>query len=77
MPDVNVTWTPTEIIIKTILYRTMFLRQKTVKQVFPKRSNEKILPMFDDYPFCLSRSLQGSFHPFCMGIEMIKIFSFK
>ena len=28
-------------------------------------------------PICLSRSLQGALHSFCVGIEMIKIFRFK
>ena len=28
-------------------------------------------------PICLSRSLKGIFHRFCMGIEIIKSFSFK
>ena len=32
----------------------MFLRQKTVKQVFQNGLNENIQPVFDDYPFaCL------------------------
>ena len=34
--------------------RTMFLHQKTVKQVLHNSLNEKIQPMFDDHPFaCL------------------------
>ena len=37
-----------------IAKKTMFLRQKTVKQAFQNGLNEKIKPMFDDHSFvCL------------------------
>ena len=40
--------------IINIAKRTIFLRQKTVKQVFQNGLNEEIKPMFDDHPFaCL------------------------
>ena len=40
--------------INIAIKKTLFLRQKTAKQVFQNDLNEKILPMFDDHPFvCL------------------------
>ena len=43
-----------------IMKRTVFLHQKTIKQVFQNGLNEKIQPMFDDHPFaclCLFKAL--------------------
>ena len=34
-----------------ITKRTIFLRQKTVKQVFQNGLKEKLQPLFDDHPF--------------------------
>ena len=40
--------------LTNIAKRTMFLRQKIVKQVFQNGLNEKTKPMFDGHPFaCL------------------------
>ena len=47
------------------------------KTSFPKRLEWKDIADVWWPPICLSRSLQCTFHWFCMGIEMIKIFCFK
>ena len=60
-----------------IAKKTMFLRQKKSKTSFPKRIEWKDIADVWWPLICLSRSLQYTFHWFCMRIEMIKIFCFK